>query len=73
MVSCCLVGLGTRDGVTIGIGLSRALECGVCLHAGPSLRVLHVGGRRLVMKLRNDNAQAYIFGVGYSFRLDGLL
>jgi hypothetical protein len=28
MVSCCLVGLGTRDGVTIGIGLSRALECG---------------------------------------------
>jgi hypothetical protein len=52
MVSCCLVSPGTRDGVTLGIGLSRALECGVCLHAGPSLSALHVGGRRLVMKLR---------------------
>ena len=49
---CFVEGLATRDGVTIGIGLSRALECSVSVSVGvgPSLGVLDCAGRRLVMK-----------------------
>ena len=50
MVFCFVEGLATRDGVTIGIGLSRALECSVSVRVGLSLGVLHCAGRRLVMK-----------------------
>jgi hypothetical protein len=50
MVFCFVEGLGTRDGVTIGIGLSRALECSVGVRVGLSLGVLHCAWRRLVMK-----------------------
>jgi len=52
MVSCCVVGLGASDGVTIGIGLLGALECSVGARAGAALGALHIGGRRLVMELR---------------------
>ena len=47
---CFVEGLATRDGVTIGIGLSRALECSVSVGVGLSLGVLDCAGRRLVMK-----------------------
>jgi hypothetical protein len=49
-VFCFVEGLATRDGVTIGIGLSRALECSVSVGVGLSLGVLDCAGRRLVMK-----------------------
>jgi hypothetical protein len=54
MVFCFVEGLSTRDGVTIGIGLSRALECGDSVCVGLVLRELHCAGRRLVMQLCPD-------------------
>ena len=54
MVFCFVEGLATRDGVTIGIGLSRALECSIGVRGGLSLGVLHRAGRWLMMKLRRD-------------------
>jgi hypothetical protein len=49
MVLCFVEGLSTRDGVTIGISLSRALECSDSVFLGLPLRKLHCAGRRLVM------------------------
>ena len=54
MLFCFVEGLSTRDGVTIGIGLSRALECSDSFCVSLTLRVLHRAVRRLVMQLCPD-------------------
>jgi hypothetical protein len=56
---------------------------GLCghVHGGPSYLFNSGGGYRITPTQQidfhigiglNDNAPAYIFGIGYSFRLDGL-
>jgi len=52
MALCFVEGLGARSGVIVGIGLSRALQCGGGIRIGLALGVAHSLRRRLVMKLR---------------------
>ena len=54
MALCFVEGLGARGGVIVGIGLSRALQCGGGIRIGLALGVVHGLGRRLVMQLRRD-------------------
>src|SRR5580692_7422033 len=54
MVFCFVERLGAGGRVTIGIGLSRALQYGGGIRIGLALGVAHSLGRRLVMKLRLD-------------------
>ena len=54
MALCFVEGFGASSGVIVGIGLSRALQCGSGIRIGLALGVSHGFGRRLVMKLRRD-------------------
>ena len=54
MALCFVEGFGARGEVIVGIGLSRALQCGGGIRIGLALGVSHGLGRRLVMKLRRD-------------------
>ena len=54
MALCFVEGLGARSGVIVGIGLSRALQCGGGIRIGLALGVSHGLGRRLMMKLCVD-------------------
>jgi len=47
---CVVESPAARVGATVGIGLSRALECRAGVRDGLSLGTLHRAGRRLVMK-----------------------
>jgi hypothetical protein len=46
MALCFVEGLGARSGVIVGIGLSRALQCGGGIRIGLALGVAHSLGRR---------------------------
>ena len=54
MAFCFVEGFGARSEVIVGIGLSRALQCGGGIRISLALGVSHGLGRRLVMKLRLD-------------------
>ena len=54
MALCFVESLGARGGVIVGIGLSRALQCGGGIRIGLALGVAHGLGCRLVVKLRLD-------------------
>ena len=54
MALCFVEGFGACGEVIVGIGLSRALQCGGGFRIGLALGVAHRLGRRLAMKLRLD-------------------
>src|SRR5580692_9533578 len=58
MALCFVEGLGARGGVIVGVGLSRALQCGGGIRISLVLGVAHSLGRRLVMKLRVDGLRS---------------
>ena len=69
MALCFVEGFGARSGVIVGIGLSRALQCGSGIRIGLVLGVSHGFGRRLVMKLRrNGLGSGTAFCAGWRMR-----
>ena len=54
MALCFVEGFGASSGVIVGIGLSRALQCGGGIRIGLALGVTHGLGRRLVVELCLD-------------------
>ncbi len=54
MALCFVENLGAHGGVTVGIGLPRALQCDSGGRLGFDLAVLHFLGRWLMVKLRLD-------------------